>query len=278
MSKPSYYYGRPPRRDARCVDVIDAFAARESLKSARTSSLPLVQFWNDDEKLPNRVTSISEDCNNLEILSEDSTLCFEYAVPVGGGRGKASMTDLMIITRDHAIAIEAKFTECKKNYETIDDWLKKGNKSNKMKVLQGWLDYILAHDKTLQIKEAEGLIGKGIPYQMLHRIASACKVATDSKDLFNKEFSPVVIYQLFYENETPITGRKARFVAESDVKKFADILERAKEKLGLHDVIQFHVVKTCTHCDIPKGFSRDCLNALFDEIKNGKKIYSFERD
>lgn len=270
MSKPSYYYGRPPRRDARCVDVIEAFSERESLKSARTSSLPLVQFWNDDEKLPERVTGISKACNKLEILSEESTLCFEYAVPVGKGKGKASMTDLMIITRNHAIAIEAKFTECKNKYETIDDWLKRGNERNRKEVLQGWLDYILAIDNALQIKTADDLIGKKIPYQMLHRIASACKVAHDNN------LSPVVIYQLFYEkNEKPIKGGRSKIVTEAVVDKFAKKLNDAKRELGLHDVIQFYVVKTCTHC-ISKGYSRDCLNALFDDIKNGEKIYLFK--
>ena len=59
------------------------------------------------------------------------------------------------------------------------------------------------------------------------------------------------------------------------VDKFAKKLNDAKRELGLHDVIQFYVVKTCTHC-ISKGYSRDCLNALFDDIKNGEKIYLFK--
>ena len=62
--------------------------------------------------------------------------CFEYPVPVNGGKGKASMTDLMILADNYAIAIEAKWTECKHKYEVIGDWENSGDAVNHKKVLK----------------------------------------------------------------------------------------------------------------------------------------------
>ena len=115
-----FYYGNPNKTgtwaQAACV-----FAAHESVNSPRTSSLPLVQFWKPDS---NRKDGLSEKAKHFlsicglkdeELSSLDAY--FEYPVAVRQGVGKASMTDLMLISNSHVIAIEAKWTECRRvNY------------------------------------------------------------------------------------------------------------------------------------------------------------------
>ena len=61
--------------------------------------------------LPSAVRFLSEAVGNEE--PHDAELTFEYQVPVQGGKGTASHTDLMIITQNTGIAVEAKQTEPK---------------------------------------------------------------------------------------------------------------------------------------------------------------------
>jgi hypothetical protein len=115
-----------------------------------------------------------------KIDSETAQMYFEYPVNQYTGKGKASFTDLMIIDSSKSIAIEAKNTESK--YETVKKWL--GNSVNKRNVLIGWLGLINSK-LTLSITSED--ISE-VPYQMIHRLASACSVA-------DKE--PVLLYLYF---------------------------------------------------------------------------------
>jgi hypothetical protein len=232
-----YFYGKP---SGAWEHVADIFAAHDSVHSEKTSSLPLVQFWKPEG---NALSTFAKELVKLCKLDDDmlcdAQFCFEYPVPVRKGRGKASMTDLMIITDKLAIAIEAKWTECKKNYERISTWLKstKGKASsqaNRQDVFKGWIEYI---NKYLKQKNKgsriDGNCIKGIPYQMLHRIASACHVATSllAKD---KTAEAIVIYQLFYNDET-----------KTRMEKFATkLLENYKAIFGDEDSVRFHVIMT----------------------------------
>ena len=139
MNKAQFYYGNP-NNSGSWEQAASIFAAHESVNSERTSSLPLVQYWKPREngKVSESGKKLLDQCELT--LDDEATFCFEYPVPVNkdeGGQGKASMTDLMITSTSHAIAIEAKWTEGQP--ETIGHWRISENRN---KVLKGWLKYI----------------------------------------------------------------------------------------------------------------------------------------
>ena len=113
----SYHYGNPDKSNS-WEYVVSIFAAHESVKSEKTSSLPLVQFWKPDLRFA--VPRNKERCadgfirackiGDLAFDLRGAEFSFEYPVPVQRGRGKASMTDLMVTTEKFAMAIEAKWT------------------------------------------------------------------------------------------------------------------------------------------------------------------------
>lgn len=198
----SYYYGNPDKANS-WEYAASIFAAHESVNSEKTSSLPLVQFWK-----PTRNGDVAKHAqaflDRYELPGDlrNADFCFEYPVPVKKGcRGKASMTDLMILSESCVVAIEAKWTECCEPYESIQNWLKHGNSENHEKVLDGWLSYIndyLGKRESKFILNRTNLKEGKIPYQMLHRIASACAVASGTEG----RARAVVIYQLFYDDDT----------------------------------------------------------------------------
>ena len=255
----SYHYGNPEKQD--WSHVADVFAAHESLNSERTSSLPLAQFWKE-ENLKDRVKNLETICPGITILPAGSELYFEYgiSVPDGYGRGKASMTDLMIISKQHAIAIEAKYTEVAKRYETIKSWLKKSSKAddnNRVKVLNGWLKYISeANCFAANLKDSERVSQiKNVPYQLVHRIASACAVAN------RMNVSPAVIYQIFYDKET--CKKAAKFAT--------NLLHSWINDLGLKSDFKFYAIGVPTYYK-PQKVTK--LNSLFLKMKTDA-IYTF---
>lgn len=101
-------------------------------------------------------------------LEESAALHFEYAVPVQSGRGKASFTDLMILTGNTAVAVEAKYTE--PEYQNVGKWLGGESVGNRADVLKGWLDLINATTEASLTPESVSVL----PYQVIHTSASAC--------------------------------------------------------------------------------------------------------
>ena len=253
-----YIYGNPNTAHS-WKNVASIFAAHDSLNSAQTSSLPLVQFWrpsgekSEGRRMREAAIDLLERCFGKSYNGEEfqrAQLCFEYAVPVHckSGRGKASMTDLMILTKTHTIAVEAKWTECHEPYQTITDWFKDrlrngATQENLVDVLNGWIKYI--NEYVGEEKLSEIAVGgrdniipdhyQTFPYQLLHRIASACAVARKP----NKA-KAVVIYQLFYNADT-----------EEAMRNFATQLADAYGKLfdGLLEDIPFFIVKVKTEVE-----------------------------
>lgn len=274
----SYHYGNPEKANT-WEYAASIFAAHESVNSEKTSSLPLVQFWKPNVRFSeNRdrcVDGFFKACKIEDIAfdSEQAEFSFEYPVPAQRGRGKASMTDLMITTNKLAMAIEAKWTECRENYKpTIEKWLKEGkNLKNRESVLSGWLDYInkfLPGGKHLDI----GKINCAkIPYQFLHRVASACYVAALKKDVV-----PVVAYQLFYDDGNNGT--------EDHMKKFSEELKEAYRELFDGDApVRFNIIKVKTEIidndviDTIRGSlseRRDAFNDIF-MIMQEEDVYRF---
>lgn len=265
----NYHYGKPGKQDWSYV--ANVFAAHESLSSEQTSSLPLVQFWKKDDGFAGRVKEMQAKLGNVNILTNDSKLYFEYgvSVPPGFGRGKASMTDLMIISKNQVVAIEAKYTEyLNSKYEPLGKWLNESKSlDNRRKVLAGWMQYIvkfggidISHEKdTLtfvnRFVNEDGV--NEIPYQLIHRIASACAVANE------KSFkAAMVIYQLFYDKEN-----------KEKMESFSRVLKKAICTLGLKNRIKFYVVgvesKYQKGDEIPER-----LNDLF-LVMQKDTVYSF---
>jgi hypothetical protein len=174
------HFGHPDSYDYETL--IDQFSGTK-INSIRTSSVPLVQFWKNTKK------HLYLLFDTLRLQAQDVALCFEYPTKPLKGKGKSSMTDLMIIGHDFKIAIEAKFTEyVKMNSEPISKWLQKGdNQKNKEEVLGYWKDLIRPFSQ--QLNESSIV---NIDYQFFHRTASACK---DVEKAY-------VVYQIFYDAQT----------------------------------------------------------------------------
>lgn len=163
-------------------EIIGVFKDSE-FKSYKRSTVPFLDYWRETE------LRISELINYLHLSIPDSLdLDIEHQVPVKKGKGKASCSDMKIISSDFSITIEAKFTE--KRYDTCEKWLRLGkNRTNRELVLTGWLELLNEWNSCrLQIKDV-----LYIPYQMIHRAASAC--AGNSK-------KRILIYQVFRADET----------------------------------------------------------------------------
>jgi hypothetical protein len=143
----------------------------------------------------------------------DTELHFEYEVPVQAGRGKSSYTDLMILGNDIALAIEAKFTEPR--YESVATWLGRAKSPNRADVVDGW---IRAIETVTQASIARDAV-RELPYQLIHRTASACCVSRRKR---------CVIYQVFGDS----LGRH-----------YADDLEQLVSALRTGDRISFLVLR-----------------------------------
>jgi hypothetical protein len=171
-------FGKPDSYDYDTI--LDQFSGTK-INTIRTSSVPLVQFWKDTD------LRLKELFSMIPLSSGKPVLCFEYPTKQGG-KGKSSMTDLMILCDESKIAIEAKFTEyAKMTQDTIGQWGNDKNIENRKKVLDYWTDLIRPFSNGYDNESLQQ-----ISYQFYHRTASACK---DSE-------KAIVIYQIFYDNET----------------------------------------------------------------------------
>lgn len=160
------------------------------VKSPYRSTVPLLAYWSTADA---RLVEVG---NALGLpIAQDATLTFEYTVAPFKGRGKASHTDLMILTPSLAIAEEAKYTEPK--YETVLTWLGTPAEENKGLVLEGWLEAInKAAGCALTIASVLNLT-----YQLIHRTASACKPPAERRAVVYHYFDPVDPHQEIYANE-----------------------------------------------------------------------------
>jgi len=133
------------------------------LASPRRSVVPLVDFCRYPDQALKSISGVT----GIHI-GATANLCFEYAVSVQQGRGKPSYTDLVILTPETAIVIEAKYTE--PQYETVLSWLRDPREPNRMAVLEGWLKLINRVAGRMVV--VDDILD--LPYQLVHRCASAC--------------------------------------------------------------------------------------------------------
>ena len=145
--------------------------------SPRRSTIPLVVYWDHP------LARLAPLLRGLGFPETDPVIfSFEHPVPVARGRGKASVTDLMILASSMAIAIEGKYTE--PPYPQVKDWLRGATDQNRHEVLHGWLDMLAA---ATSCPLTIGSVGH-LRYQLIHRAASACSPKAKNR---------AVIYQLF---------------------------------------------------------------------------------
>jgi hypothetical protein len=158
-------------------EVLEKFAKKE-FQSPYRSTVALLSWLKHE---PESVLTLLR-----ELGSKDSVELFiEYKVPPQNGRGNASHTDLMVLSGDVAIAIEAKWTEPR--YKTVKKWLEEGSSlENRNAVLGGWL-------KQLGIEKSED--ANDLIYQMVHRAASACIAGKQNTQ------KAVVVYLLFISSD-----------------------------------------------------------------------------
>ena len=142
--------------------LLDCYPAKE-FDSPTRSTIPLLEYWRSPEQRTRELTYA------LSLpFPQGVRLDFEHRVYPQGGKGKASHTDLMVISPGFAIAIEAKWTEPR--CETVGSW--RGDLTNRRKVLRGWLDLLERRGAGPILKRDV----RDLPYQMVHRAASACHV------------------------------------------------------------------------------------------------------
>jgi hypothetical protein len=156
--------------------LVESFPA-ETFASPLRSTVPLLDFWRVPE------LRLEEFSRTIGIKRIDSAkLFFEFPVHVRRGRGKPSFTDLLIVGKNVAIAVEAKFTE--PLYEDVRSWLGPTPTDNRIAVLEGWLELVRGVT-ACRMERADVL---DLPYQLIHRTASACSLKAPRR---------IVVYQIF---------------------------------------------------------------------------------
>lgn len=122
------------------------------------STIPLIILYKD----------FPEFLNPFGIAGE---YIFEYETKPKKGIGRASCSDLVGYDSKTCLVVEAKRTE--PPYDLVEKWYD-GSKNRKL-VLEGWLEYINEYSgKNIKITDI-----MDIPYQAIHRIASACSMKKD---------------------------------------------------------------------------------------------------
>ena len=157
-------------------ELIERYGSKE-FASPKRSTVPLLAYWRDADRRAGEFTGA------LGFTLTDSVcLNFEHEVPVQRGIGKPSCTDLMLRSGGVSAAIEAKWTEPR--YKEVAAWLGEPASSNRAEVLEGWLDLL----RTCAGSNLEQDDVAGLPYQIVHRAASACHPDAESRWL---------VYQVF---------------------------------------------------------------------------------
>lgn len=144
------------------ADLVDAYREVD-FDSPTRSTIPLLELWRSPKR---RARELGE---ALAISPPAQVqLDFEHLVWPPRGKGRPSHTDLMVISHEAALAIEAKWTEPR--YPEVGERLP--TTKNGAEVLRGWCDLLELRGDGL-VREADLY---ELPYQMVHRAASACHV------------------------------------------------------------------------------------------------------
>lgn len=162
------HFGLPD--DSKTIsDAIPLYGTKE-FESPTRSTIPMLSM------LKHAPGAFSEIVAQLDTSPDNYDLYLEYKVRPPKGRGKASHTDVMLLSGDTALAIEAKWTE--PMYETVYEWLgSEAPQPNRQQVLEGWLSLLQRHSAT----ELNPLDFSKCTYQMVHRAASAAAAGSSAR-------------------------------------------------------------------------------------------------
>lgn len=136
-------------------------------------------------------------------MKQYDELILEYKAGPFGGKGQASHTDVMLLNKNQALAIEAKWTEGM--YPTVSKWRDSGKvRKNRNEVLKGWFSKLVDNPESMVADEYGHLI-----YQMVHRAASAASTGKQH---------PSMAYFLFR------LGEKSKGATPARIKKKLEVL------------------------------------------------------
>jgi hypothetical protein len=215
--------GNKPLDDSSAL--VRAYHASD-LASPYRSTVPLLGCWTDAQAAIRQMSKV------LGMNFDGPVrLSFEHQVSVQKGDGKASCTDLMLLTRTHAVAIEAKSKE--PEYESVATWLRTPPSPNRIDVLEGWLDLIrrasgVDPDRLTQQSVAD------VTYQLIHRTASACHPQATTRAVVYVCFDPAAGSVSKYEGQM---RRLREILGETSPLRFY-VLEVRLQKSGLYQELQ----------------------------------------
>lgn len=177
----NFYSGKPTGSNP--TDILDSVSPKEFLSYER-STMPFLAWWTKfpDQKWENKSEPFLKSLKNL-YRDDQAQFCIEYPVKPQNGTGKASMTDLMIMSENQTVAVEGKWRE--KPYPLVKDWA--GASENRKDVLEGWLRSL---NPSVRIEDCES-----VEYQIIHRAASAVISGQNRGET-------ALIYQCFYRKRT----------------------------------------------------------------------------
>lgn len=218
MRAPHYCFDREP------VDGIKALCRRmvgKALQSPFRSTVPLLSL----------VEHSRPDWRSLMgLLSAPSegTVHFEYCVDSPKAGGNPSQTDALLMSDTTVWAIEAKWTEPR--YETVAKRIGKPEPdgADPRATVEGWL----RHLRPFATREVQVDDVLGVVYQVLHRAASACAVATAN------QLHPHLVYLHFHPSPLPSSATTAQYVED---------LQRLRALLGDESAIDITVVEQPLH-------------------------------
>ncbi len=230
-------------------DALSLYKASE-FKSPYRSTVPLLSWLKYEQEM---VKSLLHDL----YIPENCNLYLEYTVPPQKGKGVASHTDLMVISGESSLAVEAKWTEPR--YETVGKWLKKGsNLLNRKDVLTGWLGLLQKHvQHTLHLADFSDAV-----YQMVHRAASACAAGKTTK----------LAYLVFKPSPDPKVA---------DIKTIHDDLSRLWNLLGSPKGFPFYLIEVQLSptavfdaiASLPKG--NEATNETVQDALCNEQLFDF---
>lgn len=134
----------------------------------------------------------------------DCTVHFEYCVASPKPGGNPSQTDALLMSASTAWAVEAKWTEPR--YETVEKRISKpeSDGADPRTTVDGWLKYLQPFaTRDLRVDDVLDVV-----YQVLHRAASACAVATAN------QCQPHLVYLHFHPSPLPSSATTSQYVSD----------------------------------------------------------------
>lgn len=214
MNMTRYCFDRAP------VDDIERLCQRmtgKALQSPYRSTVPLLSL----------VEHSQPEWHSLLVLwgaPPDRTVYFEYRVASPKPGGNPSQTDALLMS-DHTVwAVEAKWTEPR--YETVSQRMRKpeSDGADARTTVGGWLKYLQPFaTQELCVDDSVDVV-----YQVLHRAASACAVATAN------QLTPHLVYLHFHPSPLPSSATTSQYISD---------LRHLHERLGRPGDIKLTVVE-----------------------------------